>query len=389
MPGHCGVALTGKNGSGTNRFVVRFSGVACLGVVVFAGVAFAQTTTLPVASTTTTTLIDPTCSDRIGFDAWISGAIIGSTRTRSGAGPVAILGTNPRLPSGVNAAVVYDSSCAQGCSGGDADLGTPNEAFGGPGVGAGGAPDGVNPNMTALGNVLVVAASLADADGDGVVDDPNDQGGERVTLSFDFSGIANVTPQGLTLIDLDTDEEPAAVELLDADGVTLAKSILPRSGNNGVIRTTLPAVGPLARLLVTLYGSGAVDNLEFEINCDDGDPCTVDRCSTANGCVHEPVAGCGTTTSLSAETTTTAPTTTLPTATTTTVPLAQPICGDADGSGSVTAVDAARTLRFALGIEVGCPLQVCDTDGSGVIEAVDALRVLQHVVGLPVVLACR
>ena len=41
---------------------------------------------------------------------------------------------------GLNAAVIFDSSCQPGgmpadCSGGDADLGTPNQDFGGPGAG--------------------------------------------------------------------------------------------------------------------------------------------------------------------------------------------------------------------------------------------------------------
>lgn len=65
-----------------------------------------------------------------------------------------------------------------------------------------------------------------------------------------------------------------------------------------------------------------------------------------------------------------------------------PVCGDADGNGSVSAVDALRVLRHAVGQPTSCPLVVCDTDNNGGVQASDAQRVLRKAVGQNVVLNC-
>lgn len=75
-------------------------------------------------------------------------------------------------------------------------------------------------------------------------------------------------------------------------------------------------------------------------------------------------------------------------------------CGDTDASGSVSATDALRELRVAVGVAVSlqCPCSegICaptgacgDVDASGKVTASDALRTLKAAVGQGVVLACQ
>ena len=51
-------------------------------------------------------------------------------------------------------------------------------------------------------------------------------------------------------------------------------------------------------MAATLMGCYATNNLhgdptECEINCDDGDPCTMDVCDVEENCFHVPLSGCG------------------------------------------------------------------------------------------------
>jgi hypothetical protein len=82
----------------------------------------------------------------IDFEGLEKGEVVSEIETECG--PVGVSGANPRL-GGDNAAVIYDSSCAGGCSGGDTDLSTPSQ-----------------------GNVLIIAENLVDQDGDDRVDTP-------------------------------------------------------------------------------------------------------------------------------------------------------------------------------------------------------------------------
>ncbi|NNL67311.1 MAG: hypothetical protein HKP30_13770, partial [Myxococcales bacterium] len=185
-------------------------------------------------------------------------------------GPIGVFGVNPQA-AGLNAAVIFDSAAPNGdpCGGGlDLDLGTPNEAFGGPGVGDAGAS-----NTEALGNLLIVneACGLGGAS----VDRPNDADNPDSPISFDFSAIGPVTINSLSLIDVEAAEAPATVELFDAGGGLLADFVLPQTGDNGVIRNS--PLGPtpdVTFMVVTLGGSGAIDELDFDLEppvCSLGD----------------------------------------------------------------------------------------------------------------------
>lgn len=65
-------------------------------------------------------------------------------------------------------------------------------------------------------------------------------------------------------------------------------------------------------------------------------------------------------------------------------------CGDADGDGSLTVIDAANVLRAAVELPSACTAQParCDLDGSGGITVIDAASVLRRAVDLPGADAC-
>lgn len=73
-------------------------------------------------------------------------------------GIVKVTGYSAQFGPGVNPVLIFDSSDP---TGGDTDLGTPNQAYGGPGVGNGGAS-----NDSPMGNVAIIAEDLVDRNGD-------------------------------------------------------------------------------------------------------------------------------------------------------------------------------------------------------------------------------
>lgn len=97
--------------------------------------------------------------------------------------------------------------------------------------------------------------------------------------------------------------------------------------------------------------------------CDDGNECTVDDACQAGTCTGDPAPACqATTTSTTLE--------------------PGPLCGDANGSGEITAADALIVLRYAVGLGLCLP-ERCDFNGDGKVSAGDALAVLRTAVGLP------
>jgi hypothetical protein len=200
----------------------------------------------------------------ITFEGLEAGARITEVFGSRGSGPVVVQGTNPLLSSSIHAAVVFDSACPPGgmprdCTGEDMDLGTPNEAFGGPGVGRGGATS----NDTALGKVLIIAEDVDDVNRDRLVDDPDDasQGG---TLQLDFSAVGTVIMNTITFVDLDDPDPAQKVELFQGGitGTLLTTVPLPVAGNNGVSVVPLNIPG-VDTVVITLTDSAAIDNITF------------------------------------------------------------------------------------------------------------------------------
>ena len=155
--------------------------------------------------------------------------------------------------SGPDAVIVFDSTSP---TGGDSDLGTPNLDFGGPGIGLGGGFGMPHENSIPLGNVLIIAESLVDQNGDGLVDVPDDEGaGGCMTLLFD----ADVVPLGLTLLDIDA--STVRVELLPGTlRVTGDQSL---AGENSVVDVALPSAG-YRRVDVCFSTSGALARIQYD-----------------------------------------------------------------------------------------------------------------------------
>jgi len=212
----------------------------------------------------------PSECDPIDFEALPAGTVLSEVYTANGVGPILVSGASPELGS-ENAAIIFDTANP---TGGDRDLGAPNQTCGGPGRGAGGEVGSVYENCDTMGNVLIVAADLVDADGDGLVDDPDDidhMAIDGATLSFDFSEVGTVTPSSITVLDFDGNAPDPRVELFGADGSLLATIAIPNdTGDNGKAVVDLGQTSGVARMVVHVQGSGGIDDICIRIDDEGG-----------------------------------------------------------------------------------------------------------------------
>jgi len=205
----------------------------------------------------------------VDFENLPTGTIVNSLSSGAGIsgpllGSVGVLGFTPGFAT--NTAVIFDSANP---SGEDDDLGTPNEAFGGPGIGTGGTAT----NATALGKILILTEDLTDTNPpDGLVDDPDDTFLKGATTTFDFSGVngAIVKVLDMTVLDVEDSEGGAFVQV---SGPALApvQIPIPFTGDNGAQTIAINAAG-VDTMIVSFNGSGAIGEfrLEQEIPDDDG-----------------------------------------------------------------------------------------------------------------------
>jgi len=224
-------------------------------------------------------------ADEIDFDHLPAGTIVEQITSKGGVGPIHVRGVNLKLGYSENAAIIFDSSCPGGCTGGDKDLGSPHFDFGGPGRGSGGRKGQPNENGTALGKLLIIGEQLIDSNSDDLVDDPDDQAATPVMLEFDFSDIGPVTINGLTIIDVEFNGEFSSVRFYDSSGVQIGKARpLPMCGNNGVANTSFSPVPDVELMVVTIEQSGGIATVFFDtddapldcesdLDCDDGEFC--------------------------------------------------------------------------------------------------------------------
>ena len=156
---------------------------------------------------------------------------------------------------GPQSCLVYDSANP---TGGDFDLGTPNQDFGGPGIGTGGQAGMPGENSVPLGNLLIIAEDIIDGDSDGLVDDPDDDahGG---TIIFEFDYVVDL--QYVTIVDIDA-------ETLDYGTFEFGAFIGGGSGsdlgNNSVQTIDLTPFFSVDRLEVHFSSSGAIGEIAFE-----------------------------------------------------------------------------------------------------------------------------
>lgn len=147
--------------------------------------------------------------------------------------------------------MAYDTARGQ-----DTSLNTPNENFGGQGVGSGG-ESGQYKNNTALSNALVIGATR------GTPDD-YEFGGQMV---FDFAYPAVVGT--LTFIDVTVGESPT-VNLYDFDGNLLFSQRPAVGGPNSIVSMNIDQ-NRVDRMEISFPSGGALDQVTFCDELDEGD----------------------------------------------------------------------------------------------------------------------
>jgi hypothetical protein len=71
------------------------------------------------------------------------------------------------------------------------------------------------------------------------------------------------------------------------------------------------------------------------------------------------------------------------------VPVRAQICGDPDGSGTLTVTDGVQVLRAAAALSSGCSEQICDVDSSGHVDVTDGVAVLRAAASLGATITCN
>lgn len=157
---------------------------------------------------------------------------------------------------GPHSLIIFDSSNP---SRADLDLGTPHHSCGGLGVGAGGRAGERGENCEPLGNLLIVAENLIDANGDGIVDVPDDEGGGGVVV---FRFVSPTRLDSVTLVDVDRENVYLELHTTTSEVVTVWASDL---GDNSVQTLSLSEYPTVDRLDVQFGGSGAIARMIYEV----------------------------------------------------------------------------------------------------------------------------
>jgi hypothetical protein len=182
----------------------------------------------------------------INFEGLAEGTIVSSVSSGNGisgdvfSGSVAVFGVNPNNPV-KNAAMIFDGTCAGGCTGGDNDL-----------------------NFPALGNILIVSEDWDQSD-------PDDADLEGAYFTFDYSGFGTgkVTVQSLVVGDVESIESDGNIKLFS--GGSLLKTVsIPVTGN-GNYTTLSIGVSGVDFMRVNLKGSVAIDNIKVKADEPPGD----------------------------------------------------------------------------------------------------------------------
>ena len=208
-------------------------------------------------------------AETIDFEGLPVGSTVDQVFGDGGSGPILVTGLNPIFPV-PNAAVIFDSANP---TGGDFDLGTPNNQCpgGGPGNGTDPAvgPGGAFENCTPLENVLIIQnrKCLEGVQAD-CPDDLDFSARDGATITLDFSSLGSVTVDSINVIDIDGNGPDPRVELFDEFSNLLDSFSIPQTPGNGVAVVSLGPTSNVVRMVVHLNGSGAFDNIIFQP--DDG-----------------------------------------------------------------------------------------------------------------------
>jgi hypothetical protein len=167
--------------------------------------------------------------------------------------------------NGGNQVAIFDSANP---TGGDVDLGTPNQDFGGPGIGTGGELGQPGENNMAHENVLIIPTTV-DGNGDGFIDgDPNDSAAGG-TIIFTFS--EPVAIESTEVLDQESTENLTINVYADPAGTVLLASFNPSGlGDNSYEFIDISALGA-QRIDYDFDGSGAIASLVYT----EGEPTAV------------------------------------------------------------------------------------------------------------------
>ncbi|MCP4429114.1 MAG: hypothetical protein GY803_31905, partial [Chloroflexi bacterium] len=152
-------------------------------------------------------------------------------------------------------AIIFNSADP---TGGDVDLGSPNNTCSPPGLGEGisGTVGTPGENCQALGNILILAENITDMNGDGLVDDPDDyNGGGMITFTF------NVLVQVDYLEVLDIDENGLILSVLDVNGDPIRTNITPTGLGNNSYEEFVLGDKDVKYLVADFPGSGALASI--------------------------------------------------------------------------------------------------------------------------------
>jgi hypothetical protein len=142
-------------------------------------------------------------------------------------------------------------------TGNDFDLGTPNAAFNGAGIGAGGGMGMPGQNDFAYGNLAIIAENIVDNNNDGRIDDPDDEAaGGSITFNFNVP----VNFESIVLVDLD-DGTSGTVIFADQNNVQTSISI-PDLGENSTWKVMVN-LNNITTLTVNFASSGAIAEIRF------------------------------------------------------------------------------------------------------------------------------
>jgi hypothetical protein len=189
----------------------------------------------------------------IDFENFDTGDIVSDIPIVNPFENVQVAGITMAFPNS-NTAMIFDSSNP---TGGDFDIGTPNEIYGGPGIGNGGAS-----NDTALGNVLILSEDL-DAN------DPDDIFEIGASFVFDFSANNTVILNSFDILDVEPSSNPTLVKLYDfEENLLLSKEVSP-GGDNSKTTVDLEKTAGVAFMEIIMNSSGAIDNIALELESEE------------------------------------------------------------------------------------------------------------------------
>lgn len=152
-------------------------------------------------------------------------------------------------------AVAFDSSTT---TAGAEDLGTPNEDFGGTGIGNGGGSGEDGENSRKHNNLLIMPMHFVDDDSDGHADEPVPEpfGGSFI-FTFDFP----VTIESADFIDVD--DRDGAVRFFDSANTLISTFPLSKNGDNSYSHLEMNVSG-VSKMVVVIEDTIGIDNLCFE-----------------------------------------------------------------------------------------------------------------------------